>query len=174
MKRIRQFFLVLLTVLLAPQAAMAKYYGLKVAGVSVTSDNCDNITGEYIKRCSEDDNDYWVRYEPSTKTLTLHNIRIRRTGSGNRAIFNESCDGLTIVFDGDFYLDADDASPIRLNANTTMPMMLRPFALTPTPPSQTQKGYMAGTIIKAQTFGRETARPLPFPMVRNLSSQTSN
>ncbi len=114
------FFSILLLMLacFVPQAARAEYYGIKVAGVSVTSDNCDNITGENIKPCFS--NDYWVRYEPSTKTLTLHNIRIERTGSGNRAILNESCDGLTIVLDGSFRLEAQDASPIRLNANTTI------------------------------------------------------
>ncbi len=116
------FFSILLLMLacFVPQAARAEYYGIKVAGVSVTSDNCENITGENIKRCFGQNSDYWVRYEPSTKTLTLHNIRIKRTGSGNRAILNESCDGLTIVFDDEFYLEAQDASPIRLNANTTI------------------------------------------------------
>ena len=111
---------VLLLLALMPQAALAEYYGIKVGGVSVTSDNCDNITGENIKRCFGENSDYWVRYEPSTKTLTLHNISIERSGSGNRAILNESCDGLTIVFDEKFVLSSRDASPIRLNANTTI------------------------------------------------------
>ena len=48
MKQLRQF-LMLLTTLLVSQSAMAEYYGLKVGGVSVTSDNCSNITGEHIK-----------------------------------------------------------------------------------------------------------------------------
>ena len=120
MKKLNFLSLLLLMLALVPQVARAEYYGIKVAGVSVTSDNCDNITGSNIKRCSTGDNDYWVRYEPSTQTLTLHNIKIEREGSGNRAILNESCDGLTIVFDGNFRLSSEDASPIRLNANTTI------------------------------------------------------
>ena len=119
MKKFHFFSILLLMLALVPQVARAEYYGIKVGGVSVTSDNCDNITGENIKRVYSSDN-YWVRYEPSTKTLTLHNIKIERKGSGNRAILNESCDGLTIVFEGGFNLSSQDASPIRLNANTTI------------------------------------------------------
>ena len=109
-----------------PQAARAEYYGIQVGGVRVTSDNCDNITGsniwsygysrtkEFVPEASH------VSYDPSTKTLTLNYIQIERTGSGNRAILNESCDGLTIVFEDTNYLSALAASPIRLNANTTI------------------------------------------------------
>ena len=45
------FFSILLLMLacFVPQAARAEYYGIKVAGVSVTSDNCNNITGSNIK-----------------------------------------------------------------------------------------------------------------------------
>ena len=46
MKKLYCFSLMLLTLLFVPQAARAEYYGIKVAGVSVTSDNCDNITGD--------------------------------------------------------------------------------------------------------------------------------
>ena len=120
MKKLQLFSLLLLMAIAMPQTASAEYYGIKVAGVSVTSDNCDNITGSNIKRCSVGDDDYWVRYDPSTKTLTLRNIKIEREGSDNRAILNESCDGLTIVFDGNYKLSSEDASPIRLNANTTI------------------------------------------------------
>lgn len=109
----------LLTLLFVPQAVRAEYYGIKVAGVSVTSNNCENITGEYITPNNEED-DYYVRYEPSTKTLTLHNICIKRTGSDNRAILNESCNGLTIVFEEKNELWAINSSPVRLNANTTI------------------------------------------------------
>ena len=119
MKKFHLFFLLLMMAVMVPQTASAEYHGIKVGGVSVTSDNCDNITGENIKRIYGS-GDYWVRYEPSTKTLTLHNISIERKGSGNRAILNESCDGLTIVFEGAFNLSSQDASPIRLNANTTI------------------------------------------------------
>ncbi|MBQ2301040.1 MAG: hypothetical protein II279_06110, partial [Bacteroidaceae bacterium] len=118
MKQLRQF-LMLLTTLLVSQSAMAEYYGIQVGGVKVTSENCTNITGEHIKpwldgyisTCS---------YNPETKTLTLGNISIVRSGSGNRAILNESCDGLTIRFVNPCQLSATNASPLRLNANTTI------------------------------------------------------
>ena len=119
MKKFQLLSLLLLMLGMMPQTANAKYYGIKVAGVSVTSDNCDNITGDDINP-SDSFQDYWVRYDPNTKTLTLHNIRIWRTGSNNRAILNESCDGLTIVFEERNALWAKDASPVRLNANTTI------------------------------------------------------
>ena len=123
MKKLYCFSLMLLTLLFVPQAARAEYYGIKVAGVSVTSDNCDNITGDRIKTYKSktfNPDVSWVRYNPSTKTLTLHNIQIERSGSGNRAILNESCDGLTINFEIANRLEAVDASPVRLNANTTI------------------------------------------------------
>lgn len=118
MKQLRQF-LMLLTTLLVSQSAMAEYYGIQVGDVKVTSENCTNITGEHIKpwldgyisTCS---------YNPETKTLTLGNISIVRSGSGNRAILNESCDGLTIRFVNPCQLSATNASPLRLNANTTI------------------------------------------------------
>lgn len=119
MKHIKFFFLLIVMALGLPQSARAEYYGIKVGGVSVTSDNCNNITGEYITPNNEED-DYYVRYEPSTKTLTLHNIFIKRKGSDNRAILNESCNGLTIVFEEKNELWAINSSPVRLNANTTI------------------------------------------------------
>ena len=119
MKKIQLLSLLLMLACFVPQAARAEYYGIKVGGVSVTSDNCNNITGEYITPNNEED-DYYVRYEPSTKTLTLHNIYIKRTGSDNRAILNESCNGLTIVFEEKNELWAINSSPVRLNANTTI------------------------------------------------------
>ncbi|MBQ9169200.1 MAG: hypothetical protein IJ148_00040 [Bacteroidaceae bacterium] len=118
MKQIRHLFLVLLTVLLVPQAARAEYYGIKVAGVSVTSDNCNNITGSNIKAFL--DGMPHASYDPSTKTLTLDNILIERSGSGNRAILNESCNGLTIRFVSPCAMNSPNASPLRFNANTTI------------------------------------------------------
>jgi len=122
----RKLLSVLLLLALMPQAALAEYYGIKVGGVSVTSDNCDNITGSniwsygYSQTRTLNPAVSRVSYDPETKTLTLKYIQIERTGSGNRAILNESCDGLTIVFEDTNFLYARDASPIRLNANTTI------------------------------------------------------
>ncbi|MBQ6191240.1 MAG: hypothetical protein IJK51_02950 [Bacteroidaceae bacterium] len=120
MKNVHFFSLLLLMLAcFVPQAVRAEYYGIKVGGVSVTSDNCNNITGSNIKTWFDE---YMTtcRYDPDTKTLTLGNILIERTGSYNRAILNESCDGLTIRFISPCSLSASNASPLRFNANTTI------------------------------------------------------
>ena len=114
------YLLMLMMAVMMPQTASAEYYGIKVAGVSVTSDNCHNITSEYIKQRTMMYPSYSVDYDPSTKTLTLDNISISRSGSYNRAILNESCDGLTIVIKHCCTLYAADSSPVRLNKNTTI------------------------------------------------------
>ena len=99
--------------------AHAKYYGIKVGGVEVTDNNASNVTGSNIK-AKDSSRPYSVVYNASTNTLTLDNIKIERTGSYNRAILNESCDGLTVIFKSSCYLKAADSSPLRFNANTTL------------------------------------------------------
>ena len=114
--------LLLAAILFATVSAFgATDYGLTVGGVDVTSDNCSNITGEHIKKhSSATDDEYYIKYVPSTKTLTFKNIQIERSGSYNRAILNEDVDGLKIVFIGENTLKAEDSSPVRLNNNTTI------------------------------------------------------
>ncbi|MBQ1988075.1 MAG: hypothetical protein II235_08140, partial [Muribaculaceae bacterium] len=114
--------LLLAAILFAAVSAFgATDYGLTVGGVDVTSDNCSNITGEHIeKHSSATDDEYYIKYDPATKTLTFKNILIERTGSYNRAILNEDVDGLKIVFLGKNELSAEDSSPVRLNNNTTI------------------------------------------------------
>ncbi len=120
MKNVHFFSLLLLMLAcFVPQAARAEYYGIKVGGVSVTSDNASNVTGDNIK-ARDSSLPFSVVYNASTKTLTLDNIRIERTGSYNRAILNESCDGLLIVIKSHCVLYANDSSPVRLNKNTTI------------------------------------------------------
>ena len=97
----------------------AEDYGIKVGGVSVTSSNCGNITGNNIKRYKEGES-YYAKYDPSTTTLTLKNVKIERTGSDNRAILNTGCVGLTVVLDGAAYLYAKDAAPLRFETKTTV------------------------------------------------------
>ncbi|MBR3114665.1 MAG: hypothetical protein IKH47_02655 [Bacteroidaceae bacterium] len=97
----------------------AEDYGIKVGGVSVTSSNCNNVTGDKITAYNSGQS-YSVKYNPSTKTLTLKNVRIDRTGSGNRAIYNTGCDGLTVIMDGPNYFLAQDAAPLRFEKNTTI------------------------------------------------------
>ena len=117
----RQNLLLAAILFAAVSAFGATDYGLTVGGVDVTSDNCSNITGEHIeKHSSATDDEYYIKYDPSTKTLTFKNILIERTGSYNRAILNEDVDGLKIVFLGTNKLLAEDSSPVRLNNNTTI------------------------------------------------------
>ena len=117
----RQNLLLAAILFAAVSAFGATDYGLTVGGVDVTSDNCSNITGEHIeKHSSATDDEYYIKYDPATKTLTFKNILIERTGSYNRAILNEDVDGLKIVFLGKNELSAEDSSPVRLNNKTTI------------------------------------------------------
>ena len=117
----RQNLLLAAILFAAVSAFGATDYGLTVGGVDVTSDNCSNITGEHIeKHSSATDDEYYIKYDLATKTLTFKNILIERTGSYNRAILNEDVDGLKIVFLGKNELSAEDSSPVRLNNNTTI------------------------------------------------------
>ena len=97
----------------------AEDYGIKVGGVSVTSSNCNNVTGDNIKAYDESKS-FSVKYVPSTNTLTLRNVKIERTGSGNRAILNTGCKNLTVVLDGKNYLYAKNAAPVRFEHNSTI------------------------------------------------------
>ena len=90
MKRLNLFLVAILFVSISSWGATD--YGLTVGGVDVTSDNCSNITGEHNKKYATDD-EYYIKYDPATKTLTFKNILIERTGSYNRAILNEDVDG---------------------------------------------------------------------------------
>ena len=119
MKKIQLFSLLLMLACFVPQAARAEYYGIKVGGVDVTSNNASNVTGSNIT-ARDSSLPFSVVYNASTKTLTLDNIRIERKGSYNRAILNESCDGLLIVIKSHCALHAQDSSPVRLNKNTTI------------------------------------------------------
>lgn len=92
-------------------AQAATDYGFKIGGVSVTSDNCNNVTGSYIKGGT-------VVYNPSTKTVTLTDVTIERTGSDNRAIYNNGCSGLIVELVGNCKLSATDAAPVRFERKT--------------------------------------------------------
>ena len=100
---------VFLTAMSLPAATS---YGFSVGGVSVTSDNCNSVTGSNITGT--------VKYTPSTNTLTLTNATITRSGSGNYCIYNQSNSGLTVVFVGTCTLTSNDYAGIKLQANTTL------------------------------------------------------
>lgn len=100
-------------------AQASTYYGFKIGGVAVNSDNYTNVKGSNIK-ANDTSQPYSVVYDPSTKTVTLNNVKIVRSGNDNRCIYNENCDGLTVYFStSDSYLSSTTCAPIRLEANTT-------------------------------------------------------
>ena len=70
----------------------ATTYDLKIAGTNVTSDNCNDLS--VISGVSGT-----VKYDPTTKTLTLQEATINATGNGNNAI-NSNIDDLTINING--------------------------------------------------------------------------
>lgn len=100
-----------MVVLLAGLAAQgATNYGIKVAGVSVTSSNASNITGSNISGS--------VTYNNSTKTLTMTNVTINLTSGSDRALLNTGCDGLIVRFEGTCTLKTTNKAPVRTECKT--------------------------------------------------------
>ncbi len=102
--------------------ARAVDYDLWVGGVRVSTSNASDITGTNIKAYDSNVNGgkASVVYNNSTKTLTLWNVSIERTGKDNHAIENKGVNELKIVLRGSNFLSAEDSSPVRLDANTTI------------------------------------------------------
>lgn len=100
--------------------AHAEDYKLEVGGKTVSSSNASNVTGDNIEAylSSVNGGKASVTYDASTKTLTLYNVKIDRTGKDHRAILNKGIDGLTVILKGRNYLKAADSSPLRFNATT--------------------------------------------------------
>ncbi len=109
----KKLFTILALLLATLAAQAATYYGFKIAGVSVNSDNYQNVTGSNIASGT-------VKYDPSSNTVTLTNVTISRTGSNNRAILNESNSGLTVKLVGTNNLSATQSAPVRFEKNTTL------------------------------------------------------
>ena len=100
-------------------ATSSTYYGFKIGGVAVNSDNYTNVKGSTIT-ANITGEPYKVSYDPTTKVVTLNNVKIERTGNDNRCIYNESCDGLTVYFStNNSRLSSTTCAPIRIEANTT-------------------------------------------------------
>ena len=93
-----------------PQQAQAEDYNLKIAGVQVTSANCndlsdiDGVTGT-------------VKYNPNTKTLTLDNATINATGD-NDGIYGK-IDGLTVEVKGTVNVTAQ-SSALNFQSSATL------------------------------------------------------
>ena len=98
-------------------AQAATKYGFSVGGKDVTSDNYNNITNSGVITIRSGGHLY---YSPSSNTLYVKNATIWCTGSGKRGIYNESCVGLTIVFEGADTIYAKSGEALRVNKNTTI------------------------------------------------------
>ena len=98
-------------------AQAATKYEINVGGVEVTSDNASNVTGGAITKLSSSGK---VSYNSSTKTLTLTDISISRSGSSDRAIHNRECEGLKIVLDGTCRFSGSAASTLYFQKSTTL------------------------------------------------------
>ena len=85
-------------------------YGVMVAGVNVTSDNCADLSViDGVKGT--------VSYDPATKTLTLKDATIDKPGDDN--IYNYGLDGLKIKVLGTNSLTSDHSISIAIKEETT-------------------------------------------------------
>ena len=85
-------------------------YGVMVAGVEVTVDNCADLSViDGVKGT--------VSYDPATKTLTLKDATIDKSGDDN--IYNYGLDGLKIKVLGTNSLTSDHSISINLKEETT-------------------------------------------------------
>ena len=122
----KKTILIIITLVASVMSLEAKNYEINVGGVEVTSSNAGNVTGKDITITSGCSSGY-VSYEESTNTLWLNNTTIHRTGSGDYAIHNRKCDGLTIKFRGQCYLTSDKAAALKLQRNTTLSPQLNSY-----------------------------------------------
>ena len=111
MKKIILSFIALVACGLVANAATK--YQINVAGVEVTSDNASYISGGDIT------NGYGV-YDASSNTLTLYNITISRTTSGDYALHNRDCFELKVKFVGACNLTSTKARAIRFDNNGSL------------------------------------------------------
>ena len=111
----KKLFLLLMIGVCGMIAQAATKYEINVGGVEVTSDNCSNIA----PASNNDITSGYAVYDPSTNTLTLNHINIRRSGNGKYAIHNRKCDNLKIILKGSSYVGAAD-NAMKLERSTTI------------------------------------------------------
>ncbi|MBR5638290.1 MAG: hypothetical protein IKW83_00865 [Muribaculaceae bacterium] len=115
----KKVLLLIMAVAMCGIAQAATNYEINVGGIEVNTDNYNNVTGGDITLTSGCSSGY-VKFNPSTNTLTLKNITIERTGSGNYAVHNRKRDNLNIEFIGNCRLYSDNAPGMKLQRNTTI------------------------------------------------------
>lgn len=91
------------------QTGEVQNYNLQICGTQVTSDNCNNLS--VIPGVSGT-----VKYDPSTKTLTLKNATI----NAEALCINSQIDNLTIKVSGTNELNSIDAASICFNVTGTI------------------------------------------------------
>ena len=109
-------FTLLSLLLFSAVAQAATNYGFYVAGTMVTSDNCNNIVNNYIKSGR-------VSYDPGTNTLFMYNVTINTqgaSGDARRAIQNNECSDLIVMFRGTCNLTGYDGAGVRIRKSTTL------------------------------------------------------
>ncbi len=104
---------VLLTLFLSP--AMGKGYGLFVAGVEVTSENCSNLRGLAGVTVAADGE---LKYDPDTKTLTMKNVTMNL--DKKQALRNESVSDFKLVVAGDNQFTVTKSDALSFSASSTI------------------------------------------------------
>ena len=99
-------------------ASAATKYEINIAGIEVTSDNCNYISS------STSGNDGitsgYAKYVASSNTLYLYDLVISRDGSSDYCIHNRKCEGLTIRFEGSCNIYSQKAPALKLQKNTRL------------------------------------------------------
>ena len=103
----------------------ATKYEINIAGIEVTSDNCNSINA--YTSGNDGITSGYAKYYPESKTLYLYYLKISRDGSGEYAIHNRKCDDLKIVFyhntnvnEVSHRLYSKKAPALKLERNTTI------------------------------------------------------
>ena len=107
----RIFFMLMLMVMSSAFAMAQEAYGIKIAGVEVTSENCADLS--VIEGVSGK-----VSFDAATNTLTLDNATI--VNAKDEAILNDRCEDLVIKVLGKNNITAADSAGIRLVGSTTI------------------------------------------------------
>ena len=112
----RMFFMLILMMMSSALAMAQDSYGLKIAGVEVTSENCKDLS--VIEGVEGK-----ISYNPETNTLTMQDATIDNVDNG---IFINSSEGLNIEVLGDNSITTENvcitgwASPCRIGGSGTL------------------------------------------------------
>ena len=107
-----KWLLISLSILGFGASVKAEDYGLKIAGVPVTSDNYTNLAALAPGKITLEKDGYFT-YDPENKILTMCKVTIKADTDEN-AIFNRNVDGLRIVVAGNNTLESTSWSPLNV------------------------------------------------------------